>query len=69
MNKDQLEKTYDSVKTLTIKDSISLVQALKELFKELLIPEECLSIKAEKETQVKLSTKDLEKECEDELVR
>ena len=47
MNKDQIVKTYDDFKHLDMKESISLLQSLKLLLKELLISEENESIKPE----------------------
>lgn len=69
MNKEKLEQTYDSFKNLTIKDSISLLQALKQLFKEILIPEESESVRAQDPNKEKIVLKEKERDDDDELVR
>lgn len=67
MNKEQITKAYNDFKHLTVKESISLLQTLKMLLKELLIPSESESVKAEKMHQHTEIVK--EKETNDELVR
>lgn len=64
MNKEQLNDTYTKFKYLSIKESISLLQVLKKILKEILIPEDNISEKA----TVAKTTPVIERE-EDELTR